>query len=61
MYISRSDGMCNSDVLVQRDTLINANTLTHLAADSGMGYTEEELQKITFITNIKYDEEDVMV
>ena len=40
MYISRSNGMTNSDVLVQRDTLINANTLHHLAEK---GYTEEEL------------------
>ena len=39
MYISRSNGMTNSDVLVQRDTLINANTLHHLAEK---GYTEEE-------------------
>ena len=39
MYISRSNGLTNSDVLVQRDTLINANTLHHL---SEKGYTEEE-------------------
>ena len=39
MYISRSNGMTNSDVLVQRDTLINANTLHHLSEN---GYTEEE-------------------
>lgn len=43
MYISRSNGKCNSDVLVQRDTLINANTLTHLA---GNDYTADEIAKI---------------
>ncbi len=43
MYISRSNGKCNSDVLVQRDTLINANTLTHLA---GGDYTDSELARI---------------
>ena len=44
MYISRSNGMTNSDVLVQRDTLINANTLHHLAEK---GYTADELAFIS--------------
>ena len=44
MYISRATGMLDKDVLVQRDTLINANTLTHLAHDS---YTADELQAIS--------------
>ena len=39
MYISRSNGMLNSDVLVQRDTLINSNTLVGLTRDL---YTEVE-------------------
>ena len=43
MYISRSNGMLNSDVLVQRDTLINSNTLVGLTKDL---YTEEELAEL---------------
>ena len=43
MYISRANGMCDKDVLVQRDTLINANTLTHLGHD---GYTENDINII---------------
>jgi hypothetical protein len=43
MYISRIDGKLNSDLLVQRDTLINANTFIHLGRDN---YTAEQIQKI---------------
>lgn len=43
MYISRIDGKLNSDLLVQRDTLINANTFIHLGRSN---YTEEQLKKI---------------
>jgi len=43
MYISRSNGMLNNDVLVQRDTLINSNTLVGLT--KGL-YTEEELAEL---------------
>ena len=39
MYISRNDGYFNSDMSMQRDTLINANTLARLGRDS---YTKEE-------------------
>jgi hypothetical protein len=39
MYISRNDGMLNKSVLVQRDTLINANTIIGL---SKKYYTEED-------------------
>ena len=38
--------MLNSDVLVQRDTLINANTLEGLTKDR---YTEEELAELKSI------------
>lgn len=34
MYISRNDGYFNSDVSMQRDTLINANTLARLGRDT---------------------------
>ena len=30
MYISKVDGKLNYDMIVQRDTIINANTLLHL-------------------------------
>ena len=43
MYISRIDGKLNSDLLIQRDTLINANTFIHLGRDS---YTPEQIEKI---------------
>lgn len=48
MYISRSNGMLNNDVLVQRDTLINSNTLIGLTRDL---YTEEELAELKSIAN----------
>lgn len=40
MYISRDDGYFNKDVSMQRDTLINANTLARLGRDS---YTAEDI------------------
>lgn len=43
MYISNNDGKLNTDVMHQRDTLINANTLVRLGRES---YTAEELAKI---------------
>ena len=43
MYISRIDGKLNSDLLIQRDTLINANTFIHLGRDI---YTPEQIEKI---------------
>ena len=43
MYISRIDGKLNSDLLVQRDTVINANTFLHLGRDS---YSEKQLNAI---------------
>ena len=46
MYISRIDGKLNSDVLVQRDTLINANTLIHLGRHN---YNQSHIDKINKI------------
>lgn len=46
MYISRIDGKLNSDVIVQRDTLINANTLLYLGRHN---YSKENLDKIEAI------------
>ena len=43
MYISKIDGKLNSDLLIQRDTLINANTFLYLGRDN---YTKEDLAKI---------------
>lgn len=45
-YISRVDGKMNSDVLVQRDTLINANTLLYLGRSN---YTQEDFDQINRI------------
>ena len=46
MYISKIDGSLNSSVLVQRDTLINANTLLHLGRHN---YSRENMDKINAI------------
>ena len=43
MYISRIDGKLNSDLLIQRDTLINANTFMHLGRDN---YSPQQIEKI---------------
>lgn len=46
MYISRVDGKMNADVLVQRDTIINANTFLHLGRHN---YSRENMDKINAI------------
>lgn len=46
MYISRIDGKLNSDLLVQRDTIINANTFLHLGRKN---YSSDQLEKINKI------------
>jgi DNA-directed RNA polymerase beta' subunit len=43
MYISKIDGKLNSDMLVQRDTIINANTFMYLGRNN---YTEDNLNTI---------------
>lgn len=42
MYISRDNGYFNPNALMQRDTLINANTLARLGREN---YTQEDLNK----------------
>lgn len=46
MYISRNDGFLNPDVMVQRDTIINANTLLHLGRSN---YTADQMAVINQI------------
>lgn len=46
MYISKNNGLLNKDVLIQRDTLINANALNDLTYRK---YTQEELDHINTI------------
>lgn len=46
MYISRIDGRLNTDLLVQRDTLINTNTFLHLGRKN---YNQDQLDKIAAI------------
>ena len=46
MYISRIDGKLNSDLLVQRDTLINANTFLYLGRKY---YSAEQIDRIKAI------------
>ena len=43
MYISKIDGKFNKDVMVQRDTIINSNTLIRLGRNN---YAQEDLDKI---------------
>jgi hypothetical protein len=43
MYISRNDGKINASVLVQRDTIINANTLMWLGRNN---YNKTQKAKI---------------
>jgi hypothetical protein len=43
MYISRIDGKLNGNLLVQRDTVINANTFLHLGRSN---YSAEQLAAI---------------
>lgn len=46
MYISRIDGYLNPDLIVQRDTLINANTFVYLGRNK---YNQNQLDKINAI------------
>ena len=46
MYVSKIDGRLNSDLLVQRDTLINANTFLYLGRHN---YTEQDMKDINRI------------
>lgn len=50
MYISRNDGYFNSDVSMQRDTLINANTLARCGRDS---YTQEDIDNFDRLIELK--------
>ena len=43
MYISKIDGKLNSDMIVQRDTIINSNTFIWLGRKN---YSKESLDKI---------------
>lgn len=46
MYISKIDGKMNMDVMVQRDTIINANTLMYLGRNN---YSQSDINKIQAI------------
>lgn len=50
MYISRNDGYFNKDVSMQRDTLINANTLARCGRES---YTSEDIANFDRLMKIK--------
>lgn len=43
MYISRNNGMLNSDVLPQKDTLVNLNTLNDMSLRK---YSDAQLEHI---------------
>ena len=46
MYISKIDGKMNMDFMVQRDTIINANTLMYLGRKN---YSQSDIDKIEAI------------
>lgn len=50
MYVSRNDGNFNTDVSMQRDTLINANTLARTGREF---YTQDEINNIEYIMSLK--------
>lgn len=50
MYISRNDGYFNSDVSMQRDTLINANTLARLGRNT---YSSDDVANLDRLFELK--------
>ena len=50
MYISRNDGYFNSAVSMQRDTLINANTLARCGRET---YTPEDISNFDRLFSLK--------
>ena len=46
MYISRNNGMLNPEVMIQKDTLVNANTLNDLTYHK---YNKDEMEHINRI------------
>ena len=50
MYISRNDGYFNSAVSMQRDTLINANTLARCGRDTD---TQEDIDTFDRLLALK--------
>ena len=50
MYISRNDGSFNTDVSMQRDTLINACTLARCGREY---YTQEEINHLNYLLELK--------
>ena len=55
MYISRIDGKLNKDVLPQRDTLINANTLMH------MGRSRYNDKQMNHINELRKKQKELMM
>ena len=46
MYISRIEGKLNPDLIVQRDTLINANTFLYLGRKNYSDATRKKIEEI---------------
>ena len=46
MYISHDDGLFNTNVCIERDSIINANTLMNLGRHN---YTKKQLDKIKML------------
>ena len=58
MYISHNNGLANRDLCVQRDSVINANTLNWL----GRKYIKNDADRVAHIQSIlKHNEENEIV
>lgn len=55
MYISRNNGLFNQSVCVQRDSIINANTLLNL----GRKYIDNDEKRVNKIKRILANNEKV--
>ena len=56
MYLSRNDGMANSQVFPERDTIINAQSLNDMTFGF---YTDEEKAHIKELQNLQYEDNDI--
>ena len=61
MQISKIDGKLNSDILPQRDTIINANTFIYLGRDNYSKSNMDKIAKIKEAQKAYYLEDNIYV
>lgn len=54
MYISHVNGKLNNAVLIQRDTIINANTLMHLGRNNYNEGQRNNIKRLREKQKVKY-------